>query len=74
MSESTPRTGLRPAEERIHEAVGLGAIELFVVSCPKDVVMYEDAIKTTGNEQAIRLAELSEVVQSALVPAVVPLS
>src|SRR5258708_39926266 len=39
----------RPSENRIREAVGLGEIAYFAVSCPKDVTMYEDAIKATGN-------------------------
>ena len=39
----------RPSENRIREATGLEAVDYFVVSCPKDVTMYEDAIKTTGH-------------------------
>jgi Fe-S oxidoreductase len=66
MSESPARSAPRPAEARIHEAVALSGVELFVVACPKDVVMYEDAIKTTGHESRIRLAELSELVHEAL--------
>ena len=38
----------RPSEQRIDEAVGLGGLDYFVVCCPKDVTMYEDAIKTVG--------------------------
>jgi len=40
-----------------------------VVSCPKDVTMYEDAIKTSGNADRIQLRELTELVDEALVPA-----
>ena len=42
------RRGTRPSENRIREATGSAAVELFVVACPKDVTMYEDAIKTSG--------------------------
>ena len=58
----------RPSENRIHEAVGLGELDYFVVACPKDVTMYEDAIKTTGNADKLELRELTELVEEALVP------
>jgi hypothetical protein len=38
-----------------------------VVSCPKDVTMYEDAIKTTGNAAQLQLRELTELIEEALV-------
>jgi hypothetical protein len=37
-----------------------------VVSCPKDVTMYEDAIKTSGNAERIELRELTELIEEAL--------
>jgi hypothetical protein len=43
-------------------------VELFVVACPKDVTMYEDAIKTTGNAERIALREVTELVEEALIP------
>jgi Fe-S oxidoreductase/nitrate reductase gamma subunit len=58
----------RPSENRIREAVGLPEVELFVVACPKDVTMYEDAIKTSGNADRIELRELTELIEEALVP------
>jgi Fe-S oxidoreductase/nitrate reductase gamma subunit len=64
----------RPSENRIREAVDLPDVELFVVSCPKDVTMYEDAIKTSGNAERIELRELTELIEEALVasPALAP--
>jgi Fe-S oxidoreductase len=56
----------RPSENRIHEAVALGDLDYFVVSCPKDVTMYEDAIKTSGNAERIELRELTELIEEAL--------
>jgi Fe-S oxidoreductase len=56
----------RPSENRIREAVGLGELDYFVVSCPKDVTMYEDAIKTSGNEERLALRELTELIEEAL--------
>ena len=61
----------RPSENRIREAVGLTDVELFVVSCPKDVTMYEDAIKTSANGGRIELRELTELIEEALVGAAV---
>jgi Fe-S oxidoreductase len=52
----------RPSENRIREATSLPGVDLFVVACPKDVTMYEDAIKTTGNAQRIALRELTELI------------
>jgi Fe-S oxidoreductase len=57
----------RPSENRIAEAVALGELDYFVVACPKDVTMYEDAIKTSGNAERIALRELTELVEQAVV-------
>jgi Fe-S oxidoreductase len=62
MKELKPEGQPRPSEARIDEAVALGALDYFVVACPKDVTMYEDAIKTSGHQGEIELRELSELV------------
>lgn len=59
----------RPSEARIHEAMDLEGLDLFLVACPKDVTMYEDAIKTTGNASEIELREIAELVEEAMDPA-----
>ena len=56
----------RPSENRIEEAMGLGQLDYFVVSCPKDVTMYEDAIKTSGHSDALELRELTELLEEAV--------
>jgi Fe-S oxidoreductase len=56
----------RPSEQRIDEAVALGELDYFVVCCPKDVTMYEDAIKTSGHQNELELRELSELVLESL--------
>ncbi len=56
----------RPSEQRIDEAVALGGLDYFVVCCPKDVTMYEDAIKTSGHQGELALRELSELVLESL--------
>jgi Fe-S oxidoreductase len=56
----------RPSEERIREAVDLDDITAFIVACPKDVTMYQDAVKTTGTEDQIVVKDLIELVGEAL--------
>jgi Fe-S oxidoreductase len=57
----------RPSENRIREAVALG-VDHFVVACPKDFVMYTDAVKTTGNEDTITVIDLVQLVERARRP------
>jgi Fe-S oxidoreductase len=68
---STP-DGERPAENRVREA--LAALEpsasgaeklLFIVACPKDVVMYTDAVKTTGSENRIVVRDIIELIEES---------
>ena len=56
----------RPSEARIHEAIGLEGVQYFVVACPKDITMYRDAVKTTGQENRIVVKDIIELVQEAL--------
>ncbi|OQY27219.1 MAG: hypothetical protein B6I38_10360 [Anaerolineaceae bacterium 4572_5.1] len=56
----------RPSESRINEAVALDGVSALVVACPKDVTMYADAVKTTGNEEKIVVKDLIELVHEAL--------
>ncbi|MCC7360653.1 MAG: (Fe-S)-binding protein [Anaerolineales bacterium] len=69
--------GERPAENRIREALAAlnsgrpdGAAParplLFVVACPKDVVMYTDAVKTTGCEGQIDVRDVIQLVAEAM--------
>jgi Fe-S oxidoreductase/nitrate reductase gamma subunit len=56
----------RPSEARIREAVSLEGVQMFVVACPKDYTMFKDAVKTTGNEQALMVKDLIELVHEAM--------
>lgn len=57
----------RPAENRIREAVALGDdVAYFVVSCPKDMIMYTDAVKTTGNEGVIEVVDIAQLLERAM--------
>jgi hypothetical protein len=39
---------------------------VYVVSCPKDLTMFEDALKTTGNEGKFVVRELIELIREAI--------
>lgn len=61
----TPGTE-KPSENRVHEAARLGAIDVFVTCCPKDLVMFEDARKTGGHEKDFVVQDLAELVAEAI--------
>jgi Fe-S oxidoreductase len=56
----------RPSENRIREALGLGGMDYFVVACPKDLTMYRDAVKTSGNEAKIAVCDIADFVAEAM--------
>lgn len=66
--EDTGEIKERPAESRVREAAALG-VGVLVVACPKDVVMFQDAVKTAGLEGKLAVKELVELVAEALKPA-----
>jgi Fe-S oxidoreductase len=61
----------KPAQNRIREAAWIEGLEVYVVSCPKDLTMFEDAVKTTGNEGRFVVRELIELVREAVAAPVV---
>ena len=56
----------RPSEIRIREAAALEGAQALVTACPKDVTMFRDAVKTTGNETRLQVKDLIELVHAAL--------
>jgi Fe-S oxidoreductase len=56
----------RPSEIRIKEACRLPGVNQFIVTCPKDITMYRDAVKTTGNDSTMLVRDLIELVKEAL--------
>lgn len=56
----------RPAEIRVREAAALTGVQSFVVACPKDVTMFKDAVKTTGNEGRLAVKDVIELVYEAM--------
>jgi len=64
--EDPPVFKERPAVTRIREAAALEGVRTLVVVCPKDLVMFQDALKTTGLENRLEVKELSELVEQAM--------
>jgi len=56
----------RPSEARVREAAALEGVETLVVACPKDYVMFADALKTTGLEGRLAVKDLTELVAEAV--------
>ncbi len=56
----------RPAVNRIREALAIEGVTHFVVACPKDLGMFEDAVKTVGAEDRLRVVDLGELVFEAI--------
>lgn len=52
----------RPSENRIREALALGDAATFVVTCPKDLVMYSAASDAIGASDRIVVQDLAELV------------
>ena len=55
----------RPSENRIEEAVSVG-VNHFTVACPKDMTMYSDAAKTSGNEDNMAVNDIVDFVMEAM--------
>ena len=66
--EDVPCSKERPAESRVREAASLPGVDTLVVSCPKDLVMFQDALKTTGLEDKLAVKDLMELVEQACQP------
>ena len=64
-AESSSETGQRLAEIRVQDAVELGA-EILATACPLCVLTLEDAVKTSGNEEKIRVADVVELLAEVL--------
>jgi Fe-S oxidoreductase len=58
----------KPAQIRMKEAAQIDGLEVFAVACPKDLTMFEDALKTTGNEGRFVVRELIELIEESMAP------
>lgn len=56
----------RPALLRINEALAMPDVTDFVVACPKDLAMFQDAVKTAGAEGRLCVVDIGQLVFEAL--------
>jgi Fe-S oxidoreductase len=63
--EASSDIGERLAEIRVKDAVELGA-EILTTACPLCVLTLEDAVKTSGHEDHIRVMDVTELLVEAL--------
>jgi Fe-S oxidoreductase/nitrate reductase gamma subunit len=56
----------RPSENRVREAAELDGVTEIVVTCPKDLTMFQDAVKTTSLEDKLVVKDLIDLVYEAL--------
>ena len=59
-------THSRPSQSRVREAASLDGVQYLVVACPKDYVMFTDALKTTGLEGRLYVKDIVELVEEAV--------
>lgn len=56
----------KPSQNRMKEAAVIEGLEVFVVACPKDLTMFEDALKTSGYEGQFVVRELIELIDECV--------
>ena len=56
----------KPSANRMREATVIEGLDVFVVSCPKDLTMFEDALKTSGYEGKFVVRELIELIDESM--------
>ena len=57
---------VKPSQNRMKEAGAIEGLQVFVVSCPKDLTMFEDALKTSGYEGQFIVRELIELIDECM--------
>jgi len=63
--ESSSEAGQRLAEIRVNDAVELGA-EILATACPFCILTLEDAVKTSGHEEKIKVMDVMELLAEAI--------
>jgi Fe-S oxidoreductase len=63
--EASSEEGERLAAIRVRDAVELGA-EILTTACPFCVLTLEDAVKTSGHEEKIKVMDIMELLAEAM--------
>lgn len=66
--EDPPEVSERPAENRVKEAAAVPGVSTMVVACPKDYVMFQDAVKTAGVEDKLVVKDLIDLIAESIEP------
>jgi Fe-S oxidoreductase len=64
--EDIPGETQRPADMRVKEAAALDGVTVLAVACPKDYVMFTDAVKAARLEGSLQVRDIIELVEEAL--------
>jgi Fe-S oxidoreductase/nitrate reductase gamma subunit len=64
--EDTAGVQERPVQSRLREAAALPNVGILALSCPKDFVTFQDALKTTDLEGVLDVRDVAELVQDAI--------
>lgn len=56
----------RPAEARVREALRLSDVQDLVVACPKDLIMFQDAVKAIGADERLRVVDIATLLAEAV--------
>jgi Fe-S oxidoreductase len=64
--EDLPGVTERPAESRVREAASLAGVGVLAIACPKDLAMFQDALKTTGLEGRLAVKDVVELVEECV--------
>ena len=66
--EDRPGIRERPTESRVREAAALDGVSTLVVACPKDMAMFQDAVKTAGRAGKLIVRDLAQLAADAVRP------
>jgi len=64
--EDVPGVTQRPAESRVREAAALAGVGVMAIACPKDLAMFQDALKTESLEGRLAVKDVVELVEECM--------
>ena len=68
MEDAPGGQGAARREPRARSGRRCDGVSTLAVACPKDLVMFQDAVKTTGLENKLAVRDLAELVEERLAP------
>ena len=65
--EPEEAAGAKMSERRVRQAVE-AEVEVLATACPWCLIQFEDAVKTAGLEDRLRIADVAELAEEVLAP------